>query len=122
VQWKERMQRVKTEGVRLKEEEKKVDTPETSLNPTPYALRLDREQKKELQRLQKQFSKLEEEINQLNANKTNLEAELAKPENYSDKNKFLQLEKDYNIIRQKITSANLNYEQLFEKIMELEGG
>jgi ATP-binding cassette subfamily F protein 3 len=128
VQWKERMQRTKeegvgqkVEGVRWKAEEKKVDTTETALNLKPQTLNLDREQKKELQRLQKQFSKLEEGINQLNISKTNLEAELAKPENYSDKNKFLQLEKEYNIIQQKIASANLNYEQLFEKIMELEG-
>ena len=55
-----------------------------------------------------------------NINKTNLEAELAKPENYSDKNKFLQLEKDYNILQQKISAANSSYEQLFEKIMALE--
>lgn len=113
VQWKERMEK-------LKVEEEKVDTAVQTLNLKPQTLNLDREQKKELQRLQKQFSKLEEEINQLNINRTNLEAELAKPENYSDKNKFLQLEKDYNTIQQKIAAANLNYEQLFEKIMELE--
>ena len=123
VQWKERMQRSKVEGAGPKAEEKNVAASEqTKSNHKPEILNLDREQKKELQRLQKQFSKLEEEINQLNANKTNLEAELAKPENYSDKNKFLQLEKDYNIIQQKIASLNSNYEQLFEKIMELEGG
>ena len=106
-------------------EEKKETKPENSEHRTQNIEHktqndLSREQKKELQRLQKQFSKLEEEINQLNTNKTNLEAELAKPENYSDKNKFLQLEKDYNIIQQKIAAANLNYEQLFEKIMALE--
>lgn len=123
VQWKERMQRSKVEGAGPKAEEKNVAASEqTKSNHKPEILNLDREQKKELQRLQKQFSKLEEEINQLNANKTNLEAELAKPENYSDKNKFLQLEKDYNIIQQKMASLNSSYEQLFEKIMELEGG
>jgi len=78
-----------------------------------------REQKKELQRLQKQFNKLEEEINELNANKTGMELELAKPENYADKNKFQQLENDYKNIQQKIVKANTTYEQLFEKIMEL---
>ena len=122
VQWKERMQRSKVEDAGPKAEEKNVAASEQAKsNHKPEISNLDREQKKELQRLQKQFSKLEEEINQLNASKTNLEAELAKPENYSDKNKFLQLEKNYNIIRQKIASLNSNYEQLFEKIMELEG-
>lgn len=121
VEWKERMQKLKVEGLKLPVEEKKADAVvQTTLNLKPQILNLDREQKKELQRLQKQFSKLEEEINQLNANKSNLEAELAKPENYSDKNKFLQLEKDYQAIQQKIAAANITYEQLFEKIMELE--
>jgi ATP-binding cassette subfamily F protein 3 len=81
-----------------------------------------REQKKELQRLQKQFNKLEEEINQHNEKKAGLELELAKPENYADKNKFQQLENDYKNIQQKIAKANITYEQLFEKIMELEAG
>ena len=70
--------------------------------------------------MQKQFNKLEEEINELNANKADIELELAKPENYADKNKFQQLENDYKNIQQRIGKANITYEQLFEKIMELE--
>src|SRR3954469_16204873 len=96
VEWKERMAKLNAENSKAKEEEKKeieIATKHTS-NIQPRISDPDREQKKELQRLQKQFSKLEEEINQLNINKTNLEAELAKPEIYSNKNKFLQLEKD----------------------------
>jgi len=122
VEWKERMAKLNAENSKAKEEEKKEIEIATKHISTiqPRISDPDREQKKELQRLQKQFSKLEEEINQLNINKTNLEAELAKPEIYSNKNKFLQLEKDYNLIQQKIASANLNYEQLFEKIMEME--
>jgi ATP-binding cassette subfamily F protein 3 len=123
VEWKERMAKsevrnTKSDTVNSKPtEEIKTETTSNIQSPVPA---IDREQKKELQRVQKQFSKLEEEINQLNINKTNLEVELARPENYSDKNKFLRLEKEYNIIQEKIASANSSYEQLFEKIMELE--
>ena len=123
VQWKERNSKFNVLSSVLEEKkEAKADNTEHRTQNTEQKTQNDfsREQKKELQRLQKQFSKLEEEINQLNINKTNLEAELAKPENYSDKNKFLQLEKDYNILQQKISAANSSYEQLFEKIMALE--
>ncbi len=80
------------------------------------------EHKKELQRLQKQFSKLEADINTLTLQKIELEAELAKPENYTDKHKFLQLETAYAYAQQKINTLNQQYENLFEKIMVLEAG
>src|SRR6476619_3567370 len=123
VQWKERSSKFNVLSSRLEEKKQtKADNTKHRTQNTEQKTQKDlsREHKKELQRLQKQFSKLEEEINQLNINKTHLEAELAKPENYSDKNKFLQLEKDYNILQQKISAANSSYEQLFEKIMALE--
>ena len=79
-----------------------------------------REQKKELQRLQKQFSKLEGHLNELNQQKSNIEADLALPESYADKNRFLQLEASYASVQQKMAAANKEYEDLFEKIMMLE--
>jgi ATP-binding cassette subfamily F protein 3 len=120
VEWKERSSKFDVLSSKLEENsESKIQ--KTELRTQNSELRTQgSEQKKELQRLQKQFNKLEEEINQLNTNKTNLELELSKPENYADKNKFQQLEKDYKKIQQKITAANTVYEKLFEKIMELE--
>ena len=53
---------------------------------------------------------------------TNFELELGRPESYSDKNKFTQLESGYASVKQKIAAANTEYEKLFEKIMELEEG
>ena len=41
----------------------------------------NKEQKKELEKLQKQFNRLEEQINQLNKNKADIELELSKPAN-----------------------------------------
>ena len=73
-----------------------------------------------MQKLQKQFSKLEGSLNELNQQKTNIEADLANPEYYADKNKFLELEERYKSVHQKIDTANKEYELLFEKIMQLE--
>ncbi|HEY1872578.1 MAG TPA: ABC transporter ATP-binding protein, partial [Chitinophagaceae bacterium] len=67
-----------------------------------------------------QFSKLESHLNELNQQEANTEAELADPKNYSDKNKFLELEERYKSVQQKLNAANKEYESLFEKIMQLE--
>ena len=78
------------------------------------------EQKKELQKLQKQFSKLESELNDLNVQKATIETDLSKPGNYGDKNKFQQLENNYKNVQSKINTAEKEYEILFEKIMAIE--
>ncbi|MEO7561275.1 MAG: ABC-F family ATP-binding cassette domain-containing protein [Ferruginibacter sp.] len=87
------------------------NNPQTSINATS---------KNELVKLQKQFTRLEEDINKLDIEKTNLEAELGKPENYSDKNNFIKLELAYKNNQQKISIASKEYEILFERIIQLE--
>jgi len=81
---------------------------------------IDKDTKKELQRAQKQFQQLEERIALLNQQKNQLEASLVDPAIYSDKNKFLQAEADYKKAGDQLALLNLDYEKLFEKIMELE--
>jgi len=76
--------------------------------------------KKELQKQQKIFQQLEEKIAALNERKLQLEAALADPATYSDKNKFLQTEIDYKKICDELATRNTEYEKVFEKIMELE--
>jgi len=133
VEWKERMavkrkqeanERKALEDAQLKEAAKATAPapaqPVASKTVSPSSLSND--QKKELQRLQKQFSKLEEQLSQFNKEKATIELELGKPESYSDKNKFATLETGYSTVKQKITAANAEYEKLFEKIMELEQG
>ncbi len=77
--------------------------------------------KKELQKLQRQFQKLEEDIAQANKLKTELELQLAAPDIYADKQKFLQTEEKYKEVTNRLVLLNQSYEQTFEKIMELEG-
>ena len=74
----------------------------------------------EIQKLQKQLKKLEEQLNNLTKEKLQAEEDLANPESYSDKNKFLQLENNYKSVQQKLETANKEYESVFEKLMELE--
>jgi ATP-binding cassette subfamily F protein 3 len=76
--------------------------------------------KKELQKLQRHFQKLEEDIAQANKLKTELELQLAAPDIYADKQRFLQTEEKYKDMNSRLVQLNQSYEQTFEKIMELE--
>jgi ATP-binding cassette subfamily F protein 3 len=78
--------------------------------------------KKELQKQQRLFQQLEEKISKQNEIKLRLETALADPATYSDKNKFLQTENDYKKVSDELAKLNAEYEQVFEKIMELESG
>ncbi|MDP4283428.1 MAG: ATP-binding cassette domain-containing protein [Bacteroidota bacterium] len=117
--WKlERKAAEKTSG--KKEEaivEKKISaTTEKKSNNTSQ----NKEQEKELQKVKRSFQQLEEKISKLNLEKTRLEANLATPEIYLDKQKFSDTENRYQQNTTQLTQANLEYETLFEKIMELE--
>jgi ATP-binding cassette subfamily F protein 3 len=124
VEWKERMAKQEKE----KNKEQIVQEPvkvqpivQQDKQVVQNLNNLDRDQKKELQRLQKQFSKLEESIAQLNQQKTTIELNLSHPDSYKDATKFSSLEKEYKQVQTQIATANGEYEELFEKIMELEG-
>jgi ATP-binding cassette subfamily F protein 3 len=81
---------------------------------------INKELKKELQKQQKVFQQLEERIAQLNKQKITLEAQLTAPDTYSDRNKFVQTETDYKKVGDELKQLNKQYEEVFEKIMELE--
>ena len=76
--------------------------------------------KKELQKQQKNFQQLEEQIAKLNEKKQDLEAALADPATYSDKNRFLQTENDYKKNSEELIKLNFEYEKVFENILKLE--
>ena len=73
-----------------------------------------------MQKQQRLFQELEQKIATLTQQKTKLEASLGDPATYSDKNKFVAAEADYKKTSEELTKANRQYEQVFEKIMELE--
>ncbi len=145
VAWKERMakhelQNLKQEGKNQKggennpkmapniqqksKETKTINAPEKKENPsvihTPSSTPVNKEAKKELQKQQKIFQQLEEQIAQLNLQKTTLEASLVNPEIYSDKRKFLQAETEYKNAVTELSRLNLQFEKAFEIIVSLE--
>ena len=90
-------------------------------NPAPQSSQpINKEHKKELQKQQKLFQQLEEKIAVLTKQRSELEAALTDPSTYSDKQKFLVAESSYNKASSELDQLNKQYEQVFEKIMELE--
>ena len=121
VEWKERMNKRTSENRKEtdnKKEEIIVAKPLQQQKATNNFL--SAEQQKELQKLQKQFSKTESELEKIKSRQRNIETDMAAPEVYADRNNFLQLENEYKSNEQKIISLNKEYEDLFEKILEKE--
>lgn len=82
---------------------------------------IDKDKKKELQKQQKQFQQLEEQLAKLNAKKADLETEMNNPDVYADKARFQKVEASYAQLSKELKSATEEYEKAFEKLMELEG-
>ena len=123
LEWNERMQKkeaveIVEKPVSKAEEKKEVPAPQTVISNTKQII--NKEVKKELNREQKNLQQLEEQINQCTKQKLELEAQLADPNTYSDKTKFLETETAYQKETQKLAQLNKQYESVFEKVMELE--
>ncbi|HEY1114911.1 MAG TPA: ABC-F family ATP-binding cassette domain-containing protein [Chitinophagaceae bacterium] len=121
VAWKERMGSNNTPKV--EEKPKKAEAPAAPIAEQKPATGapINKEAKKELQKQQRLFEKLEKEIAELNRLKAELEARLGSPEIYSDKQKFFDTENKYKQVSSQLDSANKSYEEVFEKIISLEG-
>ena len=125
VAWKQRMadNRVAAAEKQLKPETKAA-TPvlqKSTLPPAPNPRAgVNKELKKELQKQQRLFKELEDKINQLEDKKKQLEAALTDPDIYADRNKFVQAEAAYQKSGEDLSRLNAQYEQIFEKIVQLE--
>jgi ATP-binding cassette, subfamily F, member 3 len=95
--------------------------PPVNTAPTTANRPFNKEAQRELQKAQKELARLEEKLNALTKQKGELEAQLANPDVYSDKAKFVQAEAAYNQSVANLAAANKEYEAAFEKVMELEG-
>ena len=82
---------------------------------------INKELQKELQKEQRRLNNLEDQITKAKAEETKLENALGDPANYADKDKFVTIESDYKIAKQKRIDFEKEYETIFEKVMELEG-
>jgi ATP-binding cassette subfamily F protein 3 len=81
---------------------------------------INKEEQKKLKNLQNNFNRVEENIKKASEQQTALELALADPNLYNNKDKFLQTETDYAAIKNTISKLQLEYEDLFEQIVELE--
>jgi ATP-binding cassette subfamily F protein 3 len=126
VAWKERMAKTEVRSRDSKSNDsnksntKEVPKPQTSNNKPQTTSPINKEHKKELQKQQRIFQQLEEKVALLTKQKNELEAALTDPSTYSDKQKFIQAEASYNKAASELAQLNKQYEQVFEKIMELE--
>ncbi len=113
--------KVKSEEIKKPEEKKTVVVEEAPNNKSQIPNNsIDKELKKEYQKHKNRFNQLEEKIAQLNKQKTELEAAMASPDTYADKNKFQQTEASYNKVTAELSLLNKEYETVFEKVMDLE--
>ncbi len=76
--------------------------------------------KKEYQKQQKLFAKLEEDINKLKQDVAALEAKLGDPDFYKNQQEFLKVDEQYRQHSAKLAALNKEYDKSFEVIMELE--
>jgi ATP-binding cassette subfamily F protein 3 len=119
VEWNERMA---ARNVIQKKEEKQKPVPAPAVvKPAPEPRQaISKEAKKELQKQQRLFQQYEEKIAQLKEEKKKLEAALSSSETYSDKNKYTETEQAYKKVESELLKLNGEYEQVFDKIVELE--
>ena len=125
-EWKARREAEKSKALKTTEApkatvEKKAPVKEQAPVQQPVQnTHIDKELKKEYQKHKNRFNQLEEKIAQLNKQKIELEAAMAAPDSYNNKDKFHQTETSYNKVTAELSTLNKEYEVVFEKVMELE--
>ncbi len=122
VVWKERVVKDenKTEEKDKAEAEVKAEKTNGGLDRTVRNTPINKELKKEIQKQQKLFAKMEDELNRVKQKIQTIEKELADPDIYADKEKFLLLEKDYKSAIDLSANLEKDYEEIFLKMIELE--
>ena len=113
----ERAERLKKEGAVAKTPVKKEEKPAPKPNISNDQLN---NLKKEYQKQQKAFQRLEEEINKLKAATADLEAKLGDPSFYNNKQEFQKVDEQYKLHTARLTQMNKDYDKAFELMMELE--
>jgi ATP-binding cassette subfamily F protein 3 len=76
--------------------------------------------KRDYQKQQKQLQKNEEEINKLKTEVAALEAKLADPAFYSNRQEFQKVDEEYRKQSARLKEKNTEYDKVFESMMELE--
>ena len=131
VDWNERMAKIAAEKLKLgvpnikiieKSNAKQANQVKAEEKPlTKAAPTLQTIINKELQKEQRKLANIEPILTKAKEEETRLETELGHPDNYSDREKFVRIEEAYKKAKQNRESLEKEYEQVFEKVMEMEG-
>lgn len=105
----------KSEEIKMKNEPA-VKHEQLSVNPKV----IDKEKQKAYRKQQKIFSDIEAKLASLKEQKQQLEDQLADPGIYAHKEKFLHTEQQYQQLQKEIIAVEKQYEEAFEKLMEME--
>ncbi len=119
-EWEEWKKRQALAAAPPKAEKKSPPIAQPVQAPPPPKTAIDKDLKRELQKQQKQAQQLEEQIGKLKEQLKKLETDMANPDIYGDKQKFRNTEDAYKKANTDLTKANAEYEEVFEKVMELE--
>jgi len=127
VQWNERMQKAEQQKNKADNEKPAKNngkqTQESKPEPVaqvqkPKPVVIDKDKQKEQKRLQKRFAELEELVASLGTRQKDVEASLSNPDIYSNRTKFQDAEKEYQLISRQLADAEKEYEKVFEQMTE----
>mgnify|MGYP000335793323 CR=1 FL=1 len=125
LEWKERMAKAKVatsepaKNTNTKEN-KKQSKPEPVVKAVEPNVAIDKDLQKQIQKLQRAIAQLEHNIETLQKEKLDIEAQMADPTIYSDTQKFHVVEKSYQDKNALIRSMNKEYEIAFNDLLILE--
>ncbi|OHC85926.1 MAG: ABC transporter ATP-binding protein [Sphingobacteriia bacterium RIFOXYD2_FULL_35_12] len=124
VDWNERMEKQRKANIG---ESKEIIKPAIKKEPVKAAdpvvknaQPINKELQKELQKQQKRLSQIEESLSKAQEEQKKIEIEMGNPATYTNKSQFAELEIAYKGVKERISSLNKEYEQLFEQVIELE--
>ncbi|MBT9483185.1 ABC-F family ATP-binding cassette domain-containing protein [Sediminibacterium sp.] len=124
VDWNERMEKQRKANIG---ESKEIIKPAIKKEPVKAAdpvvknvQPINKELQKELQKQQKRLSQIEESLSKAQEEQKKIEIEMGNPATYTNKSQFAELEIAYKEVKERISSLNKEYEQLFEQVIELE--
>lgn len=126
VEWNERMARIEAEKQKAGAAEIKTAPEKAIPEPVKVAEKaapakpINRELQKELQKEQRRLNNLETQLSKAKEEESRLELALGDPGIYADKDKFSQSESAYKKAKSERERLEKEYEQVFEKVMELE--
>ena len=100
-------------------EKKPAPKPEKTVQSQAHETE-QRNLRKEYQQQQKHFQKLEAEITRLREEQQEIEAQLADPGIYADKDRFVKLDTRYKALSAKLEEQNRHYDKAFEEMLALE--